>query len=58
MRNVNYKKLGDRLLMTIEAYQRHRSVQFIREERKRCFPLVIPVYEELFEQVGRSLWGL
>jgi hypothetical protein len=31
---------------------------FLLEERKRCSPSIVPVYEELFEQLGRSLWGL
>jgi len=58
LKNVNFNKLGLRLLMTTEGYLRHRSVPFLLEERKRCIPIIVPVYEELFEQLGRSLWGL
>jgi hypothetical protein len=57
LRNVNFNKLGLRLLMTIEGYRRH-GVSFLLEERKRRITILAPVYEELLEQLGRSLWRL
>jgi len=58
MKNIDFNKLGLRLLMTIESYRRHRSIPFLLEERKKCIPILFPVYEELFEQLSRSLWAL
>lgn len=53
MRNVNFNELGDRLLITINAYRRRKSVAYIVEERKRCFPIMVPVYEQRFERSSK-----
>jgi hypothetical protein len=58
LKNVNFNKLGKRLLLTIEGYRRHRSLQFLLKEYDRRCVILAPVYEALFEQLGRSLWRL
>jgi succinate dehydrogenase flavin-adding protein (antitoxin of CptAB toxin-antitoxin module) len=44
--------------MTVEGYRRHRSLPFLLKEYDRRCVILAPVYEELFEQLGRSLWRL
>ena len=58
MRNVNFNKLGLRLLLTVEGYRRHRSLQFLLKEYDRRCVILSSVYEALFEQLGRTLWRL
>jgi hypothetical protein len=57
-RDPNFKGLGLRLLLTVHGCRRQRSIEFELEDfEKRGFRLW-PVYEELFEQLARSLSGL
>ena len=58
MRSTNFNKLGLGLLLTVEGYRRHRSLSFLLEEYDRRCVILAPVYEAIFEQLGRSLWRL